>query len=77
MVLFKIRCFKLMPLNYPAMREKKENAYERLYLLSFLKSDFVLMHLLDLFRRKWYRCNMISLLWIWRFNDIEHSINEM
>ena len=39
------------------MREKTKNAYERLYLLSFLKPDFVLTCLFDLFRRKWYKYN--------------------
>ena len=57
MVLFEIRCFKVMSLDYPAMREKTKNAYERLYLLSFLKPDFVLTYLFDLFRRKWYKYN--------------------
>ena len=57
MVLFKIRYFKLMSLNYLALREKKKNAYERLYLLPFLKPDFELTCLLDLFRRKWFKYN--------------------
>lgn len=61
MVLFKIRCFKLMSLNYPAMRKRKENACEGLYLLFFLKPGFVLTCLLDFPRRKWYKYNTITL----------------
>lgn len=61
MILFKIRCFKLMSLNYPATRERKENACEELHPLFFLKLDFVLACLQDFPRRKWYKYNMITL----------------